>query len=187
MILIVQPLGEFNDYRRGHENGVELYRSRWGNKFYIDDGKDILIEFAPVRWADGNRVRSHTGKIKVKVKHVKDVPLKDRVDPMVIISKKAIEQLNIESKQPVDTMTHTRQSNSSLPLETPYIKSHRINWLGEKVPDGPWIEQNLFSIDDFKVGNKDLVYGGSSALLILFALLVACLSVSYYKRKFLSV
>ena len=83
-------------------------------------------------------------------------------------------------------MTHTTEGKSSLPLETIYVETNRVNWNGEPVPDGPWIEKNVISIGDLKLKNKDFVYAGSSAMIILVTLLCACLCVSYYKRKSLT-
>lgn len=65
-----------------------------------------------------------------------------------------------------------------------YNTSAKVTWDGKDVPDGPWLDQELFMIGGMmKVTNREVVVGGSFLIVVLLALSAVCIIVSFYKRK----
>ena len=64
-----------------------------------------------------------------------------------------------------------------------YNKTDKVNWEGDKIPDGPWFEKELFMVGGMKVTNKHAVVGGSTVLIIILVVVGVCCIISYYKRK----
>ena len=57
------------------------------------------------------------------------------------------------------------------------------NWDGNKVPDGPWYDQGLFTIGDFKVTVGEATISTIVLMIVGALIAVACLHYSYRKRK----
>ena len=49
VFVIIQPSGQFANYNSASSTTTQVYKSRFGTKFYIPADRDILLMFAPVR------------------------------------------------------------------------------------------------------------------------------------------
>jgi len=59
----------------------------------------------------------------------------------------------------------------------------KVDWDGETVTDGPWIDRELFSLGDFAVTGKTVVYSSTTAVIIIAVIAAICTGVSWHKRK----
>lgn len=59
----------------------------------------------------------------------------------------------------------------------------KVNWDGEYIPPGPWIDWELFSIGGFKVTIKHLVISIGGIIGIILSVVIIFCSVSWWKRK----
>ena len=64
-----------------------------------------------------------------------------------------------------------------------FNKTDKVNWEGEEVPDGPWIDEKLFMVGGMQITNRHVVIGSSTILIIIIVAVVICSVVSFYKRK----
>lgn len=59
----------------------------------------------------------------------------------------------------------------------------KVNWDGEEIPPGPWIDRELFSIGDFVVTNKTVVGVSGATVIIILIFVAICMYISYRNRK----
>ena len=59
----------------------------------------------------------------------------------------------------------------------------KVNWDGEEIPPGPWIDRELFSIGDFVVTNKTVVGVSGATVIIILIFVGICMYISYRNRK----
>lgn len=58
-----------------------------------------------------------------------------------------------------------------------------MNWEGEVVPEGPWLDKTLFSVGDTDITNEHVVLGSSTIVIIIIVIVAVCCGVSWWKRK----
>jgi hypothetical protein len=59
----------------------------------------------------------------------------------------------------------------------------QVNWDGEKVSDGPWLEQSVLKINDTPITNEDLLISTTILIIVIIIVVVICIGVSWWKRK----
>jgi len=170
-----------------------MYRSRFGNIFYIPAEKDVLISFAPVKNIDDNvGIISMSGKIRLRTWYQPEFNETTRNDPAVTVVPRAFVK-----NLPTNTSSNTTENSTTLTNETAIIEeeldnqvlietdpnSTKVNWDGEEIPEGPWIDRELFKIGDISVTNKDVVVGSGTIVIIVIVVFSVCAFISWRKRK----
>jgi len=98
---------------------------------------------------------------------------------------------------PTNTSSNTTENSTTLTNETAIIEeeldnqvlietdpnSTKVNWDGEEIPEGPWIDRELFKIGDISVTNKDVVVGSGTIVIIVIVVFSVCAFISWRKRK----
>ena len=59
----------FDNYMNHATNGnslTKVYRSRWGQKFYIPADWDVFVYFSPLKNADNSNTKSMSGLLKLR-------------------------------------------------------------------------------------------------------------------------
>lgn len=62
----------------------------------------------------------------------------------------------------------------------------KVNWDGEVVPDGPWLEKTLLTIGDAEITNEHVVVGSGVLIAVIILAVLACFLVSWWKRKYIA-
>jgi len=76
-----------------------------------------------------------------------------------------------------------KEKENDVSLEDKEDKKLDKNWDGEKVPEGEWIDKELFKIGDVQVTTKDVIISSTALIIIIIGVVIACMVVSYWKRK----
>lgn len=58
-----------------------------------------------------------------------------------------------------------------------------MNWEGEVIPDGPWVDKELFCVGDNCVTAGDAVIGTGVLIVIILIVVAICAFISWRKRK----
>ena len=61
----------------------------------------------------------------------------------------------------------------------------KINWEGQIVPEGPWLEKTLITIGSTEIKNEHVVWGSGIIIAIIILSVLICFAVSWWKRKFI--
>lgn len=98
-------------------------------------------------------------------------------NPNVIVVPKPVS--NASSNETIDSNIFENLN------ETDFVNPNgsKINWEGEEIPEGPWIDRELFKIGDISITNKDVVIGTGTIIIIVLVVFGICSYISWRKRK----
>ena len=101
-------------------------------------------------------------------------------------------------EKPDETPTETVEENTKVEepiapgqnntlIDSGVINGQKIDWNGNVIPDEPWYDKTLFTIDDFEV-STGLFAGASAATIVIIASIIfaICSYLAYRKRKLLA-
>lgn len=158
-----------------------VFEARFGSKYVIPAEHDVLINYAPTGSQDN--VLSPMGKFRLRTQLVSNAQALWEDD------KQAYEFMWREGEEPVVEIPILEPETNSTDNSTDGSDSGNsteevvVNWDGEVVPDGPWLDREAFTIGDTVITNQDVVVGSSSTMLLLILIGAICCYCCFRKRK----
>lgn len=139
--------------------------------------------FAPIRnIGDQVGVISKSGKIKVRTWYNSTVSstVKDNTDVVYIPQTGTPVDDDIIVANTTANQTFPTTDFKEIKTNTTKVKT---NWDGEVIPEGPWVDKELFCVGDACVTAGDAVIGTATLIIIILVVVAICMFISYRKRK----
>lgn len=183
VFLIVQEHGKYNDFKVGVSDAkTKIYGVRFSQRFFIPAEYDIILAYEPTYRAngivsDGGKIRFKT----LLQRYLTDSDLLATNTKILQRPTTTESEKDTESDTSQDTSEDTSQDTEQSPdsnTEQPDTKpkeeeketvddrgvividpadepepTERVNWDGEAVSDGPWLQREVLTINDTPITN----------------------------------
>lgn len=171
----MQEHGKYRDFVfTKPDNVTKIYLVRFGQRFYVPAEYDLLLSFEPVRRLNG--VVSQAGKLRLRTWLQSSLSEEE----VRAANTRILLRPQSDAEAPLDDDKENEEGGY---LDAGDAGGPKVNWDGEAVSDGPWLERELFRVADTPITNKDVVVGSTVLLIIIMIVVVICLGISWWKRK----
>lgn len=153
---------------------TKIYAVRFSQRFYVPAEHDLLLSFEPIRRDNG--AVSQAGGLRLRTR------LQRTLSEAEIGAANTRILRRPQSGGSAPATPETESEDGGFIISSDSYKP-KVNWDGEAVPDGPWLEQALLRVNDTPITNEDVVVGSTILIIVIIIIVVICCGCSWWKRK----